>query len=187
MKVRKTDIFLTCVFFVPWRGYRWIYVTIKFIIIKWITITIELLDAIFSKFTKIEYSNQILWRNIYFFYNARLSLFSRPTNCCFLAAAIMPTRLKSDAPPVNLLSTFRGRRSAVGISLTFSRCVFLHNSHKCVSRGRFRFYYARDCMEDINFFFFFWSVKRLYNHDVQLQFQQCPRMWLSLWFGILFS
>lgn len=64
----------------------------------------------FSKFTKIEYSNHILWRNIYFLYNARLSLYSRTTNCCFLTAAIMPTRLKSDTPPVNLLSTFRGRR-----------------------------------------------------------------------------
>lgn len=125
MKVRKMDIFLTCDFFVPWRGCRWIYVTIKFIIIKWITITIELLDAIFSKFTKIEYSNHILWRNIYFFYNARLSLYSRPTNCCFLTAAIMPTRLKSDAPPVQFAQYIQRTAVSRGNFSDFQQVRFL--------------------------------------------------------------
>lgn len=125
MKVRKMDIFLTCVFFVPWRGCRWIYVTIKFIIIKWITITIELLDAIISKFTKIEYSNHILWRNIYFLYNARLSLYSRPTNCCFLTAAIMPTRLKSDAPPVQFAQYIQRTPVSRGNFSDFQQVRFL--------------------------------------------------------------
>lgn len=129
----------------------------------------------FSKFTKIEYSNHILWRNIYFL----LTLSVQPNY-----KLLLPNSCDHAAPPVNLLSTFRGRRSAVGISPTFSRCVFFHNSHKCVSRGRFRFYYARDCMEDINFFFE--ALKGFTTMMCSYSFN-CPRMWLSLWFGEEFS
>lgn len=174
------DIFLTCVFFVPWRGCRWIYVTIKFIIIKWITITIELLDAIISKFTKIEYSNHILWRNIYFLYNARLSLYSRPTNCCFRTADSSQTRLQW------ICSVHSEDGGQPREFLWLSAGAFSYTTHTNVwaEAG------SGSITQEIawrTLTFFFWSVKRLYNHDVQLQFQQCPRMWLSLWFGILFS
>lgn len=139
----------------------------------------------FSKFTKIEYSNNILWRNIYFLYNVRLSLYSRPTNCCFLTAAIMPTRLSQTR-----LQWICSEHSEDGGQPR----EFLWNPAGAFSFTTHTNVWAEagsgSITQEIAWktLTFLWSGKRLYNHDVQLQFQLSQNVALIMvWWGILFS